>query len=167
MKDRVKYEGAFPQDSRDTVNRNFSDVSLCATQLDATANTTLADIPGMVTDTLRAGTYRFAISLAGTAGASGGLKVALKQNNGLTLSSIEATAKGFAAAAVAVQHTTTTTDATSLLASTSAVIKTEIDGTFVMATDGTLQLQAAQNASNATTSSVYIGSRMEITRIGA
>lgn len=171
-KDRVLYEGAFTNDTRLAINRNFSDVSLCTTQFDAvtsTTGTTLTNVVGMTTDSisLAAGTYRFTINLAGVATSNSGLKIGLKQNNGLTLTSIESTAKGFTASAVAVQHSTTATDAASLFASTTAVIKCEIDGTMVIATAGTIQLQAAQNAAHADTTSVYVGSRMEFTRIGA
>lgn len=160
-------EGSFTQDIRQTINNNFDDVSLCTTITTATTNTTLANITGLQTDTLASGTYRFNISLATTTGASGGLKIAFKQNNGLTLTAIEATAKGFTASAVAVQHTTTTTDQTSLLASTSLIIKAEIDGVFTVGiAGGNLTLQMAQNVSDGTATSVFINSRMEITRIG-
>lgn len=171
-KDRVLYEGALSNDSRRAIDRNFADVSLCTTQFDAvtgSTGTTLTNVVGMTTDaiSLTPGTYRFQIFLAGVATANSGLKVGLKQNNGLTLTSIESTAKGFTASAVAVQHSTTATDAASLFASTTAVISCVIDGTMVIATAGTIQLQAAQNAAHADTTSVYAGSRMEFTRVGA
>lgn len=170
-KDRVLDEGAFTSQNRRAVDRNFSDVSLCTTQFDAVTGTTgatLTNVVGMTTDafSLAAGTYRFSINLAGIATSNCGLKIGLKQNNGLTLTSIESTAKGFTASGVAVQHSTTATDAASLFASTTAVIKCEIDGTMVVASAGTIQLQAAQNAAHADTTSIYVGSRMEFTRIG-
>lgn len=167
-KDRVVTAGTFDDSVRRIVDRNFPDVSLCTAALTKNADTTLADITGMTTDviSLAPGTYRFSVFLATTAGASGGLKVAFKYNNGLTLTSIEATSKAFTASAVAVAHTTTTTDQTSLIANTAAVIKGEIDGTMVIATAGSIQLQAAQNASNGTDTVILVGSRMEFTRVG-
>lgn len=167
-KDRVTEVGAFHDGIRRTVDRNFSDVSLTTAQVDVTSSTTLVDCTGLTTDafSLTPGTYKFIAYLAGTSGASGGLKVAFKQNNGLTLTSIEATGVGFTASAVAVQHTTTATDAASLFAQTAAVIYCKLIGTMVVATAGTMQLQFAQNASNGTATSIYVGSRLEFTRVG-
>ena len=110
-------------------------------------------------------TYRFMIHLAGVATANSGLKVGLKQGTASMLTSIESIARGFTASAVAVQHSTTATDAASLFASTSAVINCIIEGTVVVATAGTLQVQAAQNASHADTTSVYLGSYMTFTKV--
>lgn len=166
--DRINSEGSFTNDSRDAANRNFGDISLSTAQVDVTSSTTLVDVTGLTTDAfaLYPGKYRFNVHLNGTANAAGGIKVAFKYNNRLTLSALQATAKGFTASAVAVQYVTSTTDAASLLASTSAVIKTEIDGTLTVLTPGTLQIQFAQNASNAAATSVYVGSRAEFTRVG-
>ena len=169
-KNRVINEGAFDSTVRRIVNQNFPDVSLCTTQFDAvtgTTGTTLTNVVGMTTDLLSMvpGTYRFRIHLSTVATVNCGLKVGLKQNNGLTLTSMESVAKGFTASAVAVQHVTSATDAASLFASTTAVLECVIEGTFVVATSGSLQLQAAQNAAHADTTSVYTGSYMEITRV--
>lgn len=167
-KDRVITAGTFDDSVRRIVDRNFSDVSLATAQTDVTSSTVLVNATGLTTDTisLTPGTYKFVINLSTVTGASGGIKIGLKQNNGLTLTSIESVAKGFTASAVAVQHSTTATDAASLFASTTLVIKAEICGTMVIATAGSIQLQFAQNVSDSTTTSVYLGSRMEFTRIG-
>lgn len=171
-KNRVITEGAFDSTIRRIVDQNFSDVSLCTTQFDAVTSTTgatLTNIVGMVTDTISIapGTYRFWIQVHGVATSNSGMKLGLKQGAGCTLTSIESIAKGFTASAVAVQHSTTATDAASLFASTTAVLSVEIEGTMVVLTGGTLQLQAAQNAAHADTTSVYVGSYMLFTRIGA
>ena len=81
-------EGCFTRDAREIINNNLTDVSISTAVLTANANTTLADITGLTTGTLTPGTYRYAVSLATTAGASGGLKVAFKLNNGLTFTSL-------------------------------------------------------------------------------
>jgi hypothetical protein len=167
-KNTVKNEGALSADTRKILNDNTSDVSVASATFSATSgdtSTTLTNVAGLVTGTLEAGTYRFRIHLAGVATANSGLKVGLKQGTASMLTSIESIARGFTASAVAVQHSTTATDAASLFASTSAVINCIIEGTVVVATAGTLQVQAAQNASHADTTSVYLGSYMTFTKV--
>lgn len=131
-------------------------------QLDATTNTTLANIGGLV-QTVVPGTYKFIINLSGIAGASGGWKVAFKYTT-TVLSSLEAVSYAYTAASVAVAHTTTATDQASLIAATTAYISGLIEGTMVVSTGGTVNLQFAQNASNGTTSSIYVGSTMQFIR---
>lgn len=169
-KNRILYEGALEAGARKIINENFSDVSVCSTQFDAVTSTTgatLTNVVGLVTDSISiaAGTYRFYIHLSTVATANSGLKVGLKFGTASMLTSIESAARGFTASAVAVQHSTTATDAASLFASTTAVINCIIEGTMVVALAGTLQLQAAQNAAHADTTSVYVGSYMTFTKI--
>lgn len=171
-KNRVLTEGAFDYTVRKTVNENFSDVSLCTTQFDAvtgTTGTTLTNVVGMVTDSISItpGTYRFQINVHGVATANSGMKLGLKFGTASMLTSIESMATGYTASAQVTQHSTTATDAASLFASTTAVIRVVIEGTMVVAAAGTLQLQAAQNAAHADTTSVYVGSYMSFTRVGA
>jgi hypothetical protein len=54
----------------------------------------------------------------------------------------------------------------SLAASTTAILKARITGTCVVALAGTLQLQAAQNAAHADTTSVFVGSFMKFIKRG-
>lgn len=162
--------GVLDAQAKKIINENFPDVSLCTTQFDAvtgTTGTTLTNVVGMVTDStsISAGTYRFYIHVAGVATANSGMKLGLKFGTASMLTSIESIARGFTASAVAVQHSTTATDAASLFASTSAVINVIIEGTMVVALAGTLQLQAAQNAAHADTTSVYVGSYMTFTKV--
>lgn len=168
-KNLVKFEGALDFDNRKVINQNTPDYSICSTEFDAVTGTTgatLTNVVGMLSGTLVAGrTYKFKLHLSTVATSNSGLKIGLAQTNGLTLTSIESAATGFTAAAAATQHSTTATSAASLFASTTAVIKCVIEGTFVVATAGTLQLQAAQNAAHADTTSVYVGSFMEFTEI--
>ena len=143
------------------------DTAFCGTQLDKTTDTTLANLVGLDAIALVAGaTYDFEINLAGTANASGGWKVAFNYTNSLTLTSLEATGQAFTAAAVAVQHTTTTTTQTALISSTAAVISGRITGRLVVNAAGTLVVQFAQNASNGSASSIYVGSKARFTRVG-
>lgn len=167
-KNIVKFEGVLDSGARKIINDNFDDTSRCTTQFDAvtsTTGTTLTNVVGMVSESLAAGTYKFRIHIAGVATANSGMKVGLKFGTASMLTSIESSARGFTASAVAVQHSTTATDAASLFASTSAVINLIISGTLVVATAGTLQLQAAQNAAHADTTSVYVGSYMEFIKV--
>lgn len=165
-KNKLIHEGALDHTARSKINENLGDVSRCTTQLDAASSTTLANVTGMVTDSLEAGTYRFVIHLATTATSNGGIKAGLKFGTASMLTSIESTARAFTASSVVVQHSTTATDAASLIASTTAIINLEIEGVLVVAIPGTLQLQMAQNVSHADTSSVYVNSYMVFTKIG-
>lgn len=166
-KNRVKNEGALTKDIRDIINHNFSDVSLCDTQLDITSSTTLTNISSMVTDTLNAGqTYKFRIVIPTVCTANNGSKFAFKQSVSSMISSIEYEAKAFTASGVAVTRGTTTTDQALICDNTSAVvILVEITGVVVIAADGTLQLQAAQHTSHADTFSVYKNAQMQFEHI--
>jgi hypothetical protein len=139
------------------------DTVFCTTAFSQATSATLASVVGLVT-TVVVGTYRFYINLSGTAGASGGIKAAFKYTTAVA-SGLEATARIFTASAVAVQHTTTATDEASLAASTTAAISTVIEGRIVISTGGTIQLEAAQNASDGTATTVAVGSSMTFTRI--
>jgi hypothetical protein len=159
--------GAFAEDMRLIANHNFSDVSLCDTQLDRTSSTVLTNISGLTTDTLGAGqTYKFSMTIPTVCTANNGSSIAFKLNNGLTLSSIEYEAKAFTASAVAVTRGTTTTDQTLICDNASAVvILIEIKGVIVVNVAGTLQLQAAQHTSHADTFSVYKNAQMQFEHI--
>lgn len=136
---------------------------VCSTQLDATSNTTLANVAGMLA-TVVPGTYRIRVFLAGTAGASGGWKLAFSLV-GTVITSWGMTGTAITAAAIAVQRTTTATTQTSLISTTAANLTGYIEGTAVIGTGGTMQLQFAQNASNGTVCSIFTDSTMEFTRI--
>jgi len=144
-------------------NLFIADVKKCSTQKDVTT-TTLADVTGLTAQSLVAGaTYRFRCVLPGTADGTGGIKYALKYTTA-TLTSIEATGIGYTASAVAVQHTTTTTDATLLFDQAAAVILTVLEGTMVVNASGTVALQMAEHAATGT-ASTYVGATMDFTRI--
>lgn len=132
-------------------------------QLDKTASTVLANVTGL-SQAVLAGTYFFEINLTGTAGASGGWKVAFNYT-GATLSALNATGFAFTASAVAVAATTTTTTQASIIASTAANIGGRITGTMVVTAAGTVQLQFAQNVSDGTACSIYVGSTMWFVKI--
>lgn len=150
--------------SNTTISGTISGATTRSTiQLDKTADTTLANVTGLVA-TVVPGTYMFRLALSGTANASGGWKAAFKYT-GTVVSALNATAEVFTASAVAVASSTTATDQAPFIASTSAAISALVDGTMVVTTGGTVQLQFAQNASNGAASSIYVGSIMTFTRI--
>lgn len=130
----------------------------------ANATITYADVTGLLV-TVVAGTYRFRCILPSTvASGTGGIKYCFKYTT-TALTSIESTSKGFTASAVAVQHTTTTTDQTDLFTQAAVVIFTEIEGTMVVSTGGTIKVQVAQNTSNASNTVALLGGTMVFTRI--
>ncbi len=137
---------------------------LSSADLAKTSDTTLANVAGLV-QAVTPGTYAYKICLQVTANASGGTKAAIKQNDSATLTSIKNVTSAYAAAAVAVTQSTTATDAASLVAATAAHLLVVMEGTLVVATGGTLQVQAAQNASNASATTVLAGSTFTLTKI--
>jgi hypothetical protein len=130
----------------------------------ANATTTYANVTGL-TYTVVPGTYKFTLMLPSTvASGTGGIKYAFNYT-GTVLSSIEASSQGFTASAVAVQHTTTTTTQTDLFTQAAVVIFTEIEGTMVVTTGGTIDVQMAQNTSNASNTVALVGGTLQMTRI--
>lgn len=162
-------EGCISHDVHEIINHNFADISLCTTQLDmvtGTTGTTLTNVPGMVTDTLEPGVYRFRLQLRTVATANTGIKLALKWGTAAMITAQTYTAKAITASAIVTTDGSTATDATALLDSAAGVvILAEIEGVCTVAIAGTLQMQAAQHSAHADTTSVLINSKMEFTRI--
>lgn len=160
-------EGAFQRSQRTKINDNFTDLYSRATparqsaDVTATTNTTLANLTGLVA-TLAVGTYKFRVALQCLSTANGGTKVAFVYS---TPTSIQCEAKAFTASAVAVTRFTTTTSAASIVAATVANICIELEGTIVVTTAGTIQVQGAQNASHSDTTTFYTGSTLEVYQI--
>lgn len=133
-------------------------------ELDATSNTTLATIAGLTSPTLTAGkTYLLHGHLSTSSGASGGIKVQFTAAGGLTLTSASITCLGRNGATVGL-NTTTTAIGAPCYAQTAAVTDIWIDGAIVVNASGTFSLQAAQNASNATTTKVLVNSFLSVQR---
>ncbi len=144
-------------------NLFYPDVLKCTAQTDS-ITTVLANVTGLTAQTLvAAATYRFRCVLPGTADGTSGIKYAFKYTTA-TLTSVEATGIGYTASAVAVQHTTTTTDATLLFDQGAAVIMTILEGTMVVNAGGTVALQIGTHTGT-TTCSCYLGATMEFVRI--
>jgi len=165
-KNIVKFEGAFTADTRKIINDNFEDFSSVSTQIDVTSSVALVNATGLVTESLPVGTYYIYANLITTANAAGGIKVALKQGTASMLSSVNLVGRALTASAVAVANITSTTDATTIIGSTAAVINTIIEGIFTVSTAGTIQVQFAQNVSNAAATSILVGSHLSVAKIG-
>lgn len=145
-------------------NLYYADVKRCTSALTKNASTAYSNITGL-SQTVVAGTYRFRCVLPSTvAGGTEGIKYAFNYTT-TVLTSIEATGMGYTASAVAVQHTTTTTTQTDLFTQAAVVIMTVIEGTMVVGTGGTIDLQMAQNTSGATNTVTLVGASMEFVRI--
>ena len=166
-KNYVKFEGTFGSDNRKVINDNIRDVSTVTTAFSQSASTTLNNVVGLVSDTLQPGTYDVDINLITTAGASGGVKIALKWGTASMITATSLAVQANSAAATANTTFTTSTDAASILAGTAAYVNVKIKGTITVALAGTLQLQAAQNVSDGTETTVALGSTMIFTPIGS
>lgn len=140
-----------------------SQVARQSADVTATENTTLANLTGLV-HTVVPGTYRYRAHVQCNATGNGGTKLGFKLTT-TVLTSIQNTSLTSTATANAAARTTTATDQASLVAATSANLQVILEGTIVVGTGGTIQLQGAQNASHADTTTYYTGSTFEITRI--
>ncbi len=136
------------------------------TQLDKTTSTALSTVTGLTTATLPAGTtWACHGHLSGTAGASGGGQVAVGAGgSGLTATNSSFTAKNWNGTTINAVSTTTTLG-NAIGAATAVFTDIDIDGTIKVGVAGTLSVQFAQNASNATTSSVYVNSNFSCWRV--
>jgi len=136
----------------------------CTSQLDKTSNTTLATVTGLSAVLVAGKTYNIEGWLSTTAGASGGLKVALVASGGLTATSCRFQAFAWNGT-TAVANTTVTSLGSNIVANTAVVTDVYIKGSIVVNAGGTINVQAAQNASNGTTTSVFVGSTFSARRI--
>lgn len=142
-------------------NLYLPDLKRCTAQVDATS-TTLANVTGL-SFTVVPGTYQFVGYIDTTCGGTGGVKLAFNYTT-TVLSAINANAVALTASAVAQSKTLTTTTQTSIVASNTAFTQVQLNGTMVVSTGGTIDLQFAENSANST-SSVLVGSSLQLTRI--
>lgn len=167
---RVKYEGAFTADTRKTINDNFRDVSRCSTQFlvdSGSTGTTLTNVTGLLSDTLQPGIYNVDINLIVTSTANSGFKAALKWGTASMITNTALTVSALPASGSTNTTFTTSTDASAFVGATAAYVAVRVRGTITVALAGTIQLQAAQNASHADDTTVEVGSTMSFTPIGA
>lgn len=167
-KNLVKFEGCFEANDRKTVNDNIADVSRSTTAFSATSGDTadtLTNVVGLVSDVLQPGVYAVDINLITTATTNSGLKAALKWGTAGMITSTALSVQAGAAAAVANTTFTTSTDASPFVAATAAYVNVKVKGTITVVIAGTIQLQAAQNASSVDATTVAVGSTMSFSKI--
>lgn len=130
----------------------------------ANANVVPANITGL-SAAVAVGTYAFEAVLKTTV-ASGTAGIAINQVlTTAVLNPCNFQAVGFMAAAVATQATTTATSGTVLFTLADQPLEIIIKGSFTVTTAGTFGLQMCQAVSNASNSSVNVGSTMTLNRI--
>ncbi len=140
-----------------------TDIKRCSAQKD-TITTALADVTGLTGQVLVAGaTYKFRCVLPGTSDTTSGISYGFNYTTA-TLTSIESTSLAYTASAVAVAHSTTTTDQALLVDTAGVRILCVIEGTMVVNAGGTLALQVGTHTGT-TTASVYAGATMEFNRV--
>lgn len=142
-------------------NLYINDLKKCSATV-TSSSTTLANVTGL-SFTVVPGTYKFRCVLQGVADGTGGIKYALNYTTAV-LSSLQATSVGTTAAAAATQSTTTATTQATLFTQAAAVLQVIIEGTMVVTTGGTVDVQVAQQAANASSTTV-VGSTAEFIRI--
>lgn len=145
-------------------NLYVADLKRTTASVTKNANTTYANVTGL-SFTVVPGTYAFYAYLPSTvASGTGGIKYAFNYTT-TVVSVLQATGAGATAAAQAVQQTTTTTTQTDIFTQAAVVLLTEIIGTMVVTTGGTVDIQMAQNTSNASDTVALIGGYAEFVRI--
>ena len=167
---RLTQEGTVTSDARKIINDNFTDISRCTTAFlvdsGSTADT-LTNVTGLVSGTLQPGTYEVDINIICTATTNSGIKAALKWGTASMITTTALAVVATSASAVASTTFTTSTDASAFVGATSAYVNVRVKGIIVVALAGTIQLQAAQNASHGDDTTVSVGSTMSFTPIGA
>lgn len=144
-----------------SINSNIARTSAAVTK---NTSAVYANVTGL-TGTVVAGTYSFRCVLPSTvASGTGGIKYCFNYTTAV-LSSLQSSAAGYTASAVAVQNVTSTTAQADLFTQAAVVIRTIIEGTFVVTTGGTIDVQMAQNTSNGSDTVALVGGSLQLTRI--
>ena len=130
--------------------------------LTATSNTVLAPVTGLTVNLITGATYIWDIYLQGTAGASGGLKVAF--GGTATATSFASDSWMYNGATLAAQLQATSF-ASNLIAANAIYTTAYLTGTMVVNAGGTVTIQAAQNTSNGTSTTVAVLSNMTFVRV--
>lgn len=164
-KNKVLYDGALTNDTQRIINENFTDYSVCTTQLDKATSTSFSDVPGMESGTLEPGVYEFNVQLGVVSTANCGIKVCFKQSVDSMISQIEYMGTSQSSNGSGSMRGTTTTDQTAIFTTSAAALIITVRGTLTVAASGKIKLQMAQNTSHADTASVYAGSYMKFNLI--
>lgn len=136
--------------------------AICTSTLTKTSDIALANITGLSVPVTASGKYNFRAHLTGAADASGGIKVAV--GGTATAMSITATAWNWNGSTINAVSTATAL-ATAIGGATAAYTDVIIEGSIVVNTVGTLTIQAAQNASFGTPTTVLVNSNFTVSRV--
>ena len=143
---------------------NVPQIARTSASVTKNASAAYANVTGL-SFTVVPGTYAFTLNLPSTvASGTGGIKYAFNYTTAV-VSVLEATGVGTTASAVATQHTTTTTTQADLYSEAAVVLNVCVTGTMVVTTGGTVDVQMAQNTSNASNTIALIGGYGEFVRI--
>ncbi len=153
--------GAMNNTLYNTINEG---AKVCTAQVDRATSTALTTVTGCSVALLAGATYQFEAHITGTATANGGMKAAIAGDGTLSATSFSCTGQNFNAATENAA-TTTTTLGTAVGASTAVVTDMYLTGAIVVNAAGVLNLQIAQNASHADTTSAYVNSTLKVTRV--
>lgn len=144
-------------------------IAIVTTANPITSSATLANVPGLSlnvlginNDNTTFATYVFRAVLAVTSNGSGGIKVAI--GGTATATSVTYTAWSYGGTVLEAVNTATSLG-TAVGGSTTAVTNVIIEGSIVTATPGTLTVEAAQNASFATPTTVNLLSSFQVQRV--
>ena len=145
----------------DAINQEFE---VSTSTLTKTSDAALATVPGLSQNLTAGKTYSCRGHLSGVANASGGIKVALVATASLSATSTTWTGSTWSGT-TAVANTTVTALGSSIAANTAVYSDVYIDGSIVVNAGGTINVQAAQNASFGTATTVLQGSTFSCVRV--
>lgn len=153
---------SLPDGANSTGNTLTTGATISTAQVDRASSTVLTNITGLTANVVSGGTYLFEAYITGTATANGGAKFAI--NGTATATSVSYTGSNLNGT---TNNATTTTIilGNAVGASTAVLTNATIRGAIVVNAGGTLNVQIAQNASHADTTSAYINSYFLIMRV--
>jgi len=145
-------------------NLAIIDVKRTSAAVTKNASATYSNVTGL-SFTVVPGTYKFTLNLPSTvASGTAGIKYAFNYTTAV-LSALQSSATGRTASAQATQNVTSTTTQADLFTQAAVVINTVIEGTMVVTTGGTVDVQVAQNTSNGSDTVALIGGDATFIRI--
>lgn len=124
---------------------------------------TFSTIAGLVVPLAAGKTYNCRGSLAGTADASGGIKVQIAAASGLTATSVRLRAIAWNGT-TPLSNTQVTSLGSNIVSATAVYTNIEIEGAIVVNAAGSLAVQAGQNASFAADTTVLVNSHFSCRR---
>jgi hypothetical protein len=132
--------------------------------LSKTTDTAFESVAGLSVSLAAGKTYLCSGTLSGTSGASGGVKARISASGGLTATTVRWRGRLWNGT-TAVENTEISAIGSSFAASTAVYTNLDFEGAITVGVAGSLLIQAAQNASNATATTVIPGSHLSCRRV--